>query len=84
MMDEVKKAEIRAILGMCKQLCPQVKSMEQMEAEAREHGLDLRSYAAGYGDGFKDCAASSFSAQSAHQEAPREPRDITNLWGLIP
>lgn len=87
-MDESKKEQIRGMLSMLKIIVPQMKSLEQVEAEAAECEADTRSYCAGYFQGVRDGIeiAQGFGRTSTRSPSrpAREPRDITNLWGLIP
>ncbi len=84
MMDETKKAEVRAMLAVLHSLFPDVKSFEQLEAEAADCQADLRSYCVGYFQGAKDGIDLSQKHLPAASIPRRAARDITNLWGLIP
>lgn len=91
-MEASKKEQMEAMLAMLQLLSPDIKSLEQIEAEAAECEADPRSFCAGYFQGVRDGIEVAqdldrrfgrTSIRTVRQSAP-EPRDITNLWGLIP
>lgn len=82
-MDESKKAEIRAILSLASGIFPWIKTFETLEAEAEACGAELRSYCIGYFQGVRAAMEIAQRQPRRIMSVAREPRDITNLWGLL-